>query len=650
MALFKKNYRTIWAKLSLIFIGFILLVSASVFATSLALKRQANDILVADMVSHQSVHINNIARAILGLQVDLQQDKYFLDLIELDLANSGFGDTQYALLYGGEISYGNPKKTVSIPPTELIEIISVLEDTENYQNILDEAVQILLNSPTTLESSRAITSIETQVPMLYQQINQLSILFQLSANRNLTRLRSIQIVFFLSAISLLVWGYLSVKNTILEPLQTLDKAAQQIAAGKLDNSVSLSQQDEIGALARSFEIMRKQVHKANQISDAMAESLEERVDLRTKQLSALLDINADIASKRDIDGVLHSVTDTAKNLLNGKVSVICLLDEGNQNLSVASCSGPESALKQTQAKIEEGILTDVIDHGKIIQQAACKDCPILSETMLEDVVIAPMQIGQAPIGAVCVADSSTKDRGENENNARVLSFLANSASNALENARLFNHAETAATLAERERMAAEMHDGLAQTLGYLNLKTDQALYSLEHNQAETTKEELDLMRPAIQSAYNTVRHWLSGLSDDGLSQNNLGRQLEDHIEDFKIKTGLKVNLSIDPNCASKISEEEKVQLFRVAQECLTNVFKHAEASEIEVSIASDSKTIAMSISDDGKGFDPLTAVEDAKPHLGLKIMRGRVERVGGSLTVQSHLNQGTQIIARVPFI
>lgn len=193
-----------------------------------------------------------------------------------------------------------------------------------------------------------------------------------------------------------------------------------------------------------------------------------------------------------------------------------MLNESTNTLSVASSSGARHALERTQAPISSNMLMDVLDRGKTVSHGACKECPILSDTYLDEVIVAPLQIDHDPLGAICVADEESESL--DEDSSQMLTFLANSAANALENARLYDNSQTAAALAERERLAAEMHDGLAQTLGYLNLKTDQAIGSLELQQTDEARDQLRLMRSAIQSTYNTVRKALVGLRDDGLSQ------------------------------------------------------------------------------------------------------------------------------------
>ncbi|MDH5507466.1 MAG: GAF domain-containing protein, partial [Anaerolineae bacterium] len=419
-----------------------------------------------------------------------------------------------------------------------------------------------------------------------------------------------------------------------------------IASGNLSQTISLGQSDEIGLLAHTFEIMRQEVAASRYSAEAWTDQLEARVQQRTKEMAALLEISTDISSNLDVDSILRSVVDTGRQLLDGQVSVLCLLSEIPQGLSVASFSGPRDALARTTAKVDTGLLADVVSEGKTIACNTCQECPILAQVNAEEMIAAPLRFGDTTIGAICVADLDPSNL--TDDSARLLTFLANSAAIALENARLFNRSQTAATLAERERIAAEMHDGLAQTLGYLNLKTGQVLESLDNRSLDDAINHVETMQPAIQQAYSTIRQALVGLSDNSLPQSGFKSQLENCIADFTGKNHAQVDLSVDEACLANIPHQAEQQLIRIAQESLANIRQHSDASKVTINILPDGDFISMTIVDNGCGFDLTAMPTDDQPHIGLKIMRGRIERVGGTLMIQSHPGEGTTISASVP--
>jgi signal transduction histidine kinase len=156
------------------------------------------------------------------------------------------------------------------------------------------------------------------------------------------------------------------------------------------------------------------------------------------------------------------------------------------------------------------------------------------------------------------------------------------------------------------------------------------------------------MLPAIQGAYDTVRQSLAGLSDNGLARCGFRAELETCVNQFRQKCEADVALSLDESCLSAIPDEARLQLLRILQESLANVQRHAHAGQVRVTVEATNGSVVLIVADDGKGFDPMVVAEDGRPHLGLKIMRGRAERVGGSLIIQSRPGEGTKIVARVP--
>ncbi len=637
---------SIRTRLGSIFLGFLILVAGAVVATFLAVERQAVDTLTISMANQQRVLAHNIARALLGLRTDIHQGEYYLVLIELDQAVEQFDNLQKALLNGGEIKYGNQGQIVEIQATDSSEAREQLETIQALWEPVKISAEKLISGAEGVESSRAISEISFKTPLILTQISILAQLFENDAAYNLATLKGIQIVFFLSAVGLLAGGYLSVQRTILLPLQTLDAAAGQIASGDLSGAISIARRDEIGALAHSFETMRQEVAESRRISEAWTMQLENRVQHRTQELAALLEISADISSKLNVERVLGTVVNKGRELLKGEVAVLCLKNEAENTLAVASYSGPDAAITQDRVEITQGLPSDVVNQKQTVFCDACDTCPILSPKFSKKIIAAPLHAGNNTFGALCVTYLEHERPGDDA--ARLLTLLANTASISLENARLYGRAEMAAALAERERIAAEMHDGLAQTLGYLNLQVDQALNSITMDNLETTKAHLQMMHPAIQTAYSTVRQALVGLSDNGFAQHGFKAQLEACLDEFRQKSEVDVKLRLDETSLPDIPKNTQIQLLRIVQEGLTNIRRHAAATRATVTFTAENEQLITSIADNGCGFDPMTISNDGQVHLGLKIMRGRAERVGGNLIVQSQPGRGAKLVVSVP--
>ena len=254
---------------------------------------------------------------------------------------------------------------------------------------------------------------------------------------------------------------------------------------------------------------------------------------------------------------------------------------------------------------------------------------------------APLRLGERVIGALCVG--SSRENAFSVEEQFMLTRLANSAAIALENARLYAQAEQLATMEERQRIAAEMHDGLAQTLNYLRLTCHLAQMKIEQGEIAPAQEVLGKVQQALDRAESETRRAIASLEENLPLHFTLQEQLESLVDEFnqrhrgvRWQTNLAVPLLISPH--------EAEQVLRVAREALQNACHHSGANVITLSLEGIDGHAQVVIVDDGHGFDPDgVAPDEDRGHFGLKIMRARAARLGGELEVRSAAGQGTQV-------
>ena len=237
-----------------------------------------------------------------------------------------------------------------------------------------------------------------------------------------------------------------------------------------------------------------------------------------------------------------------------------------------------------------------------------------------------------------------------EEEERAFSLLTNSAAIAIANAHLLEserrHAEQTAATAERERLAAELHDNLAQTLSFLNLKTDHVAKMLRDAQPAAAAAELKGIESAIDEAYAQVRAAITGLAQPSGISEDLAQQLASYVAEYRQTTGLQVELTLADTSLAGLSPLAQKQALYIVREALANVRRHAGAQAVRVQVTREDGSVKVAINDDGKGFDPQRV--EGEGHLGLTIMRTRAERCGGQLSVESAPGQGTTVVARLP--
>jgi two-component system nitrate/nitrite sensor histidine kinase NarX len=402
------------------------------------------------------------------------------------------------------------------------------------------------------------------------------------------------------------------------------------------------EQDEFGALGNAFESMRREVASAQ-------DELEERVDRRTRELAAAFELSQEIVAQLDLDHLLRSVTQRAQALTNAWASSLCLLEGEERELVLVSNSGDDPAPLNLRQPLQRDPANRVVNTNETVAlEAGRTQCAYLQARAPGQCAVAPLRAGDATLGALCVVRQAGAPVDADEQ--RALTLLANAAAVAISNARLAEagkrHAEQAAVLSERERLAGELHDNLAQTLSFLNFQVEQMEKLVAGEKAEEAIPVLERMKSAIHGAYEQVRLALTGLSEPQPASGDFEQRLRGSLEEYRQSTGLRVELEVADPSALELPRLAQAQVILILREALANVHKHAEAGEVHVRVERLDGQSRFIVEDDGRGFDPHTA--QGGHHLGLRLMQARAERSGGTLEVESAPGEGTRVVVGFP--
>ncbi|RMH01888.1 MAG: HAMP domain-containing protein [Chloroflexi bacterium] len=617
-------WRSLRGQLTLIFFAFFVLVASSVMATFWLVRTQHNDATVINLAGRQRMLTQQMTRLALT-----QPDNPTLVEVERQ-----FEQTLHILRDGGTVMDANGR-FVSLPPATNPAIHAQLDQAIKTWGIFQQ----------TLQTPDDISQLLAESDQLLQQLDQIVSAFEAEAQAKTVRLRQIQTAFLISAFLLLGWGYIIIRRHLLHPLDVLGKTAQRIGEGNLSHPVPEVVGQELGQLGQTMEQMRIEIA-------ATQELLEQRVAQRTHELIAAFEFSQEITHQLDLTPLLQSVARRARDLLDGKAASVCILKGNGRYLELAATSGgPDHLKKKTLGKhhpTQQGIALSVIQQGQTVTiQDGCTQCGFLHQFPGHPCIATPLQLGGQVLGALCVVRPQTPYGPEE---SRALTLLANAAAIAIDNARLLEttkkQAETNATLAERERLAAELHDNLAQTLGFLNLKLERVEELLTTHQTSQAIDELTHMETAVKTAFTQVRAALTGLQHPLPNHQNFTQKLSECISEFRQTTNLPVELTIEEQTTLTLPEITQNQCLHIIREALINAQKHAQAQHISIRIRQENDIAQFIIQDDGRGFNP-TQVEQHN-HLGLKIMHNRAERCGGKLTINTAPSKGTQIIASFP--
>lgn len=204
--------------------------------------------------------------------------------------------------------------------------------------------------------------------------------------------------------------------------------------------------------------------------------------------------------------------------------------------------------------------------------------------------------------------------------------------------------EETAIVEERRRIARDIHDGLAQDLAMMNMRAS-VWEHLVHSNREKMTEEIKLFRKLLHKNIGEVRRAIFAMRPVELDEVGFTEAVGRHVRDFGHYTGLRISLEMAR--AEAVSRELEPELYRIIQESLNNIAKHAGATEVGVRISDDgSGSLTVSVTDNGKGFDPASLAQT--PRLGLRQMKERVEKRNGRFSIDSTPGRGTAITIRFP--
>jgi signal transduction histidine kinase len=253
---------------------------------------------------------------------------------------------------------------------------------------------------------------------------------------------------------------------------------------------------------------------------------------------------------------------------------------------------------------------------------------------------APLLVADAVIGAI---DLVNKPGGFTAQDLRIVAVLADQAAVAIQNARLHEHIEQFAVIAERQRLAHDLHDSVAQSLYSLTLYTEAAAGALDDGAPATVAAHLCEIRRIAQDALREMRLLIFNLRPPVLEREGLVAALQARLDAVEARAALRTELRYEGD--EQLPLPIKEAIYHIAQEALNNTLKHAQARRVAVHLSFSDTATRLRIADDGCGFDPDAAARAGG--LGLRGIRERVQQLGGQLAIRSAPGAGTCITVEV---
>ncbi len=439
---------------------------------------------------------------------------------------------------------------------------------------------------------------------------------------------------------------------VLSRLKVLSTATRSIAAGNLDNAISINKHDEVGRLAESFEDMR-----------ARLKSFYGDLQQRTSELASLLSISEILSQPTaltDFSAALRHVAERTLEITKTSYGAVLLFEEGTLFL-VTNLGLYRNRKTRVAVRVDGAVSTLAAQTGK----------PVMTEDLRKDVrfpggdrrlkadihgfLSVPILRDEEVVGILNVA--SKQARAFSPEDVRLLEGIAQQVSTALENTRLQKEVQQKEQIRgellrdmfsiqeeERKRIARELHDETSQVVAALNasLETASILIPTDVNKAEgVLKKAQDLSVNILDGIHRLIYELRPSLLDDlglvaavrWLTETNLG------------VSGIETTVTTRGG-QRRMPQNIEATLFRVIQEAVTNIARHSGAKKASVRLAFHDTSIKVQIKDDGHGFnvDEAISSRDRPRGLGLVGMRERVSIVGGSVEIRSNAQRGGTLI------
>jgi signal transduction histidine kinase len=375
---------------------------------------------------------------------------------------------------------------------------------------------------------------------------------------------------------------------------------------------------------------------------------EAEVEQALRRAETSVDIARTVGGETNTQRVLDLIVKRARALVEAR-ALLVLLHRGD-HLRVAAHAGEVGAeAENLEVPIEDAVFGGAIQErvSHRLERGTPPSRARLRERLgAETALVVPMLFRGRAVGLLVALDREAGGVEFDQEDLRLLQSFASSAATAVataqtvESDRLRQQVESAER--ERERWARELHDDALQNLAAIRIRLATALQSDGERRAALIESAAEEAMAQLEAQINDLNRLINDLRPAMLERLGLAGALQALAEESAARGGIEVAAKVELG-EERSGDEERI-VYRLVQEALTNVVKHADASHVEVTAEESDDAIRITVSDDGDGFDPT----DATAGRGLRGMRERLELLGGELEVTSNPGEGTKITARVP--
>jgi signal transduction histidine kinase len=364
------------------------------------------------------------------------------------------------------------------------------------------------------------------------------------------------------------------------------------------------------------------------------------------EMGALYQADEALHRSLDLGHVFRALVDVVVEVLEADKSAVIEANAGG-GYTVLAARGYSAAIAEAIARpVHDPTLDQALRSTNPLSVEDTRAVPgaagVFAGEGIRAFMNVPITIAGEVIGLLHLGYTSPHDFTDAEQ--RIGLALSQRAAVAIQNARLFEQAQQAASLEERQRIARDLHDSVSQALYGISLGARTARTLIERD-PKAVEQPLDYILSLSEAGLAELRALIFELRPDALKTDGLVAALERQVAAIRARHRIDVDADLAPEPAVGI--EAKEALYRVAQEAMTNAIKHAHATRLDLRLWHEDGTLNLRVHDNGVGFDPQG---DFPGHLGLKSMRERAQRLGGNVAIASTPGEGVTVTINLPVV
>jgi two-component system nitrate/nitrite sensor histidine kinase NarX len=441
---------------------------------------------------------------------------------------------------------------------------------------------------------------------------------------------------------------------VIRPVHRLEDGLRRMASGDFEARLPAQSKDEFGSLAQGFNHMAERLEQSYRTLEARVGEKTRTLAEQNQRLTTLYDMTAYLNATTSVEEVCRGflrrlivVTGAAGGLVR-----LASKEDGTLHRFVEQGLAETFLERETCIARGECACGDAVTHEAAVihilrgrRMPFAVTLPHCRDAGFGTVAAFPIAAHRQVLG---VYNLFFTDAHEIASETRhMLESLGQHLGAAIENIRLASRERELAVTKERNLLAQELHDSIAQSLAFLNLQVQVLRRWLASGRVGDASQTLDEIQRGVQESYADVRELLThfrvraGVGDVEHGVRSLLARFERHA-------GVPTSLRVDGS-ALPLAPDDQLQVMHILQEALSNVRKHARAKMVDVEVHRGQGYLFV-VRDDGRGFDTTRPPADGDHHVGLRIMRERAERIGAALAIASAPGRGTEIVLRVPIV